>query len=224
MSSLKLIHILKEEITEQGYGHYFRDLKRPDGTTVGDTRGFDFNTGKAFDAGFKNTPEDIEKMKKSMDKPENSTSETETPVEGELSSNETKLVDIAKSKIGTPYKMGANGPNLFDCSGFVRWIIKQYQGNHANLPRTAHGMYRKVPSVSKSDLKPGDLFFVNTADARTGSNIDHVGMIISPKGSNKIQAIHASGTLGVNVINNLDTHKYTTNNVIAGFGRPEINF
>jgi cell wall-associated NlpC family hydrolase len=221
MSSLKLLHILREEISEQGYGYYFRDWETSDGKTVGDVKGFDFTTNKPISSDFKNTPEDIEKMKQDMEKPD---TPSEPATEGTLSANETKLVNIAKSKIGTPYLMGANGPNLFDCSGFVRWVIKQYQGNHANLPRTAHGMYRKVPSVSKSDLKPGDLFFVNTADARTGSNIDHVGMIISPKGSDKIQAIHASGSLGVNVINDLEAHKYTTKNVIAGFGRPEINF
>lgn len=52
--SLKLINILKEEIAEQGYGHYFRDWKTSDGKKVGDTRGFDFTTNKPFDKDYKN--------------------------------------------------------------------------------------------------------------------------------------------------------------------------
>jgi cell wall-associated NlpC family hydrolase len=218
MSTLKLLHILKEEITEQGYGHYFRDWKTPDGKTIGDTRGFDFTTGKAVSSDFKNTPEDIEKMKKGMEKPETS---SETEVAGELSSKESELVNISKSKVGAPYGWGSNGPNSFDCSGFVRWVIKQYQGDNANLPRVAHYMYKQIPSVSESELRPGDLVFIDTGDRGWGY-VDHVGMVISPYGSDKIEMIHASGSKGVNIISDLKSSWYK--NYIEGYGRPEIKF
>jgi len=56
MSKLNLLNILKEEISEQGYGHYFRDWKTSDSKTVGDYRGFDFTTNKPFDKNYKNEP------------------------------------------------------------------------------------------------------------------------------------------------------------------------
>lgn len=212
MSKLKLLNTLKEEVTEQGYGHYFRDWKTPDGKTVGDTRGFDFTTNKPFDKDYKNvitpTPEDEEEIDVGGG-----------GAAGTLSANETKLVGIAKSKLGIPYGYGHNGPNSFDCSGFVRWVIKQYQGNHADLPRQAHYMYRKIPSVSESELKPGDLIFIDTGDKGWGF-VDHVGMVISPYGSDKIQMIHASGSKGVNIVDDLKTSWYR--NFIEGYGRPEI--
>jgi cell wall-associated NlpC family hydrolase len=209
MPKLKLLNTLKEEVTEQGYGHYFRDWKTSDGKTVGDTRGFDFTTNKPFDKDYKNvitpTPED----------------EEEIDVGGggaELSANETKLVDTAKSKIGRPYLWGGNGPDKFDCSGYVRWVIKNSGGNISEIPRTAHYMYKKAKKVSENDLQPGDLVFIDTSDRGIGF-IDHVGMVISPKGSDKIQMIHASGSKGVNVVDDLKTSWYK--NTIAGYGRFE---
>ena len=51
--SLKLLNILKEEIAEQGYGHYFKDWELSGGKKVGDTRGFDFTTNKPFEKDIK---------------------------------------------------------------------------------------------------------------------------------------------------------------------------
>jgi murein DD-endopeptidase MepM/ murein hydrolase activator NlpD len=57
--SLKLINILKEEVTEQGYGHYFKDWELSSGKKVGDTRGFDFTTNKPFDKDYKNPESEV---------------------------------------------------------------------------------------------------------------------------------------------------------------------
>jgi len=59
MSKLRLLNILKEEVTEQGYGRYFKDWKTSDGKTVGDTRGFDFTTNKPFDKDYKNPETEV---------------------------------------------------------------------------------------------------------------------------------------------------------------------
>jgi murein DD-endopeptidase MepM/ murein hydrolase activator NlpD len=59
MYKLKLLNILKEEVTEQGYGRYFKDWKTSDGKTVGDTRGFDFTTNKPFDKDYKNPETEV---------------------------------------------------------------------------------------------------------------------------------------------------------------------
>lgn len=204
--SLKLIKILKEEVTEQGYGHYFKDWKTSSGKSVGDTRGFDFTTNKPFDKDYKN-PE-IKVL-----------SSDEEESLGMLTTNQNRLVNIAKSKLGAPYVWGANGPNSFDCSGYVRWVIKEYGGSHFGMPRTAHGMYEKAKKVTESDLKPGDLVFIDTSD-RGYDYVDHVMMVISPKGSNTIDAIHAEGSQGVNIEKDLKSSYYK--NKIYGYGRFEI--
>ena len=35
----------------------------------------------------------------------------------------SRVVHIAASKRGTPYRYGATGPRAFDCSGFTRWVF-----------------------------------------------------------------------------------------------------
>ena len=43
-------------------------------------------------------------------------------------------VDIAISKVGSPYRYGATGPNAFDCSGLVSFAFKKAG---VSLPRTS---------------------------------------------------------------------------------------
>lgn len=206
MSKLRLLNILKEEVTEQGYGRYFKDWKTSDGKTVGDTRGFDFTTNKPFDKDYKN--------------PETEVLSNETEDTYETSSdNQNKFVNIAKSKLGAPYVWGSNGPNSFDCSGYIRWVFKEYGGSHFGIPRTAHAMYQSAKKITESELMPGDLIFIDTADRGIGY-VDHVMMVISPKGSDKIEAIHAEGSQGVNIESSLKSSYYK--NKVYGYGRFDI--
>jgi cell wall-associated NlpC family hydrolase len=62
----------------------------------------------------------------------------------------------ALSKIGSPYRWGAAGPNAFDCSGLVSWAFKNAG---ISLPRTSRAMSRVGTPVAKSALRPGDLVF-----------------------------------------------------------------
>lgn len=83
----------------------------------------------------------------------------------------SKLVDLAKSKMGCKYVWGATGPNTFDCSGLTYWCHKQMG---ISIPRTSLEQSRSGKAVSKSDLQPGDLVFFKTTSAPVG----HVGMYI----------------------------------------------
>lgn len=210
MSKLRLLNILKEEVTEQGYGRYFKDWKTSDGKTVGDTRGFDFTTNKPFDKDYKN-PETEVLSSDVEDESEDSMGYT---------SNQNKLVGIAKSKLGSPYVWGSNGPNSFDCSGYIRWVVKEYGGSHFGIPRTAHAMYQSAKKVTEDELRPGDLVFIDTP-ARGVGYVDHVMMVISPKDSDIIEVIHAEGSQGVNIEKNLKSSYYK--NKVYGYGRFDIN-
>jgi cell wall-associated NlpC family hydrolase len=68
----------------------------------------------------------------------------------------SSALNHAMSKIGSPYRWGAAGPNAFDCSGLVSWAYRQAG---VSLPRTSRAMSTVGKPVSKSDLRPGDLVF-----------------------------------------------------------------
>jgi cell wall-associated NlpC family hydrolase len=83
----------------------------------------------------------------------------------------SKLVDLAESKLGCKYVWGATGPNTFDCSGLMLWCHKQLG---ISIPRTSLEQSKSGKAVSKSELQVGDLVFFKTTSAPVG----HVGMYI----------------------------------------------
>ncbi|ANY08560.1 C40 family peptidase [Pseudonocardia sp. HH130630-07] len=94
------------------------------------------------------------------------------------SSGGLQALAAAKTKLGTPYKWGATGPSAFDCSGLMVWAFEQVG---IDLPRTSSSQAQDSgESVSKSDLKPGDMVFFY-------SPVSHVGIYA---GNGKI--LHAS--------------------------------
>ncbi len=89
------------------------------------------------------------------------------------SSSASKVISLAKTLLGKPYVWGAEGPNAFDCSGLMTYIFKNGAG--INLPRTSTEQSKYGKTVSKSDLKPGDLIFSSTNG--TGK-VSHVGVYV----------------------------------------------
>lgn len=72
------------------------------------------------------------------------------------SSAAAQAVSYARSKIGSAYVWGAEGPNAFDCSGLV---VAAYRSAGVSLPHSSLTLSRMGASVSRSDLRPGDLVF-----------------------------------------------------------------
>lgn len=106
----------------------------------------------------------------------------------EAAASGNTIVKTAYRYLGRPYVFGATGPRSFDCSGFVRYVYRQHG---IYLPRTAASQSRVGTSVSKRNLRQGDIvFFKNTYKA----GISHVGIYV---GNNRI--IHAFPRKGVNV-------------------------
>ncbi len=88
---------------------------------------------------------------------------------GSLSSTEgnTTIVEIAKSKIGSPYVYGAAGPNSFDCSGFIYWV---YQQAGITVPRSTSGYEGYIGSsyeISWSEAQPGDILIITGSERGT---------------------------------------------------------
>lgn len=79
-----------------------------------------------------------------------------------------RIVEKSKTYLKIPYKWGGTTPKGFDCSGFVRYVYKEFG---YTLPRTTKQQIYCGKSVSKSDLREGDLVFF-------GSPVHHVGIYI----------------------------------------------
>lgn len=108
-----------------------------------------------------------------------------------------QIIANAKTYIGVPYLWGGTSPAGFDCSGYVQYVFRQ---SGISLPRTTTEQYQIGTYVSKANLQPGDLVFLQNT-YREG--ISHVGIYI---GNGKM--IHASSSKGV-VISDLSTSYYT---------------
>ncbi|MDI3387172.1 NlpC/P60 family protein [Streptomyces sp. B-S-A8] len=63
-------------------------------------------------------------------------------------------LNIAKSKIGSPYVYGATGPSSFDCSGLTQWSFAQAG---VSIPRISQDQANAGTRLGRSELKPGDL-------------------------------------------------------------------
>lgn len=104
-----------------------------------------------------------------------------------------KVINVAKNQLGKPYKWGAGGPNAFDCSGLTSYAYKN--GANVSLPRSSREQARVGKSVSKGELKPGDLVFF----ASSGNGINHVGLYIGD--SKMIHSPKPGETVRVDKIN-----------------------
>jgi cell wall-associated NlpC family hydrolase len=131
-------------------------------------------------------------------KPAQSASEAKKPAsEAAQKQAETlgdQVVAYARTFLGTPYKLGASGPKLFDCSGFTRYVYKHFGYEMTQYTGAQFKEGREVASFA--DLQKGDLvFFGQRGSVR---NIGHVGIVVSideERGS--FRFIHASSSGGV---------------------------
>jgi hypothetical protein len=111
-----------------------------------------------------------------------------------------KIIDTAKTYLGTPYKYGGMGANGIDCSAL---IVKTFQKNDHELPRTSFAQSKLGKKVNKKKADIGDLIFFKTSRRNV---ISHVGIIVENK-NGCIKFIHASSSRGV-TISSLDQETY----------------
>ncbi|WP_234356828.1 NlpC/P60 family protein [Streptomyces sp. NBRC 110028] len=64
----------------------------------------------------------------------------------------------ALNQIGKPYVWGAEGPNAFDCSGLTS---QAWAHAGRTIPRTSQEQWRRLPRISLSQIRPGDLVIYN---------------------------------------------------------------
>ena len=106
------------------------------------------------------------------------------------------LLDYAKTFIGVPYRLGAGGPDRFDCSGFTLYVFREFG---FNLPHNSQAQFRMCrPVEGFSELRKGDLvFFGSRTDIR---EIGHVGIVVDlDLDRGMFRFIHASTSNGVEI-------------------------
>lgn len=109
-------------------------------------------------------------------------------------SKATSAIELGQSLIGKKYRTGGTGPNTFDCSGFVYYVLKAVG---VSTPRTSSEMskyssWQKIES--KSDLQKGDLVFFSSPGKTTG--VGHVGIYL---GNNKFIHSTSGSAYGVTI-------------------------
>jgi cell wall-associated NlpC family hydrolase len=89
---------------------------------------------------------------------------------------------------------GGKRPGGFDCSGFTGYIFSQFGISlHAN----SGSQYTQGDSVSRDDLRPGDLVFFS--GSRHGHRVGHVGIVDKVNADGTFKFIHASTSRGITV-------------------------
>jgi len=104
-----------------------------------------------------------------------------------------KMIEFARTFLGTPYLWGGTSTKAVDCSGFTKSIY--YRGG-VIMTRDASGQFRYGEEVSIENpcetLKPGDLlYFGRMKDGK--ARITHTGMYIGDT-----EFIHSSGLVKIN--------------------------
>ena len=80
----------------------------------------------------------------------------------------------ALAQLGDPYRWGATGPDMFDCSGLTS---SAFRAAGVSIPRVSRAQWGAGPHVAVANLLPGDLLFY-ADNPRDPATIHHVGMYI----------------------------------------------
>lgn len=112
------------------------------------------------------------------------------------------VVQTALQYLGASYRLGTNGPTVFDCSGFTSYV---YGKQNVSILRTSRSQYTQGTPIARiSDLKKGDLVFFGGRD--NARSVGHVGIVkdVDPSGNN-FSFVHAS-IKGVKVSNSSEAY------------------
>ena len=103
-----------------------------------------------------------------------------------------RVIDEARTYIGTPYKWGGNDNKGIDCSGL---LVRSFESIGLKIPRTTSQQIDLGKKVSLKKSKKGDLVFF--AFGKSKRKVTHVGILSKLKNSADINFIHASSSRGV---------------------------
>ena len=114
----------------------------------------------------------------------------------EMTANEDELashiIDYATQYLGRPYRHGSQGPKSFDCSGFTRYVFKEYG---IELSPSSRTQYTQGEKISLDEVRPGDLLFFGGRAG--GKTVGHVALAVDVDENGTITFIHAATSGGI---------------------------
>ena len=122
------------------------------------------------------------------------------PNPGQVRPEAAQAIAAGRTKLGARYVWAAEGPDAFDCSGFVRWAFLQVG---ISLQHYSGAMWKSTIRISESQLQPGDLVFWGAGGS------EHVAIYI---GGNQI--LHTAKGVAITPMNG-----WWTYGPIMSFGR-----
>ena len=118
-----------------------------------------------------------------------------------------QVVEFAKTLLGTRYVWGGASRAGFDCSGFVTYVMRNFD---ITVRRVANDQFNHSGTrIPRAELAPGDLVFFSS---NGGRSITHVGIYIGDH-----EFIHSSSARTGVIISRLDTSWHTS--TFAGANR-----
>ena len=115
-----------------------------------------------------------------------------------------RIIDEARNWLGTPYRHGGNGPKVFDCTGFTKFIFNKFGYELGRTVPAQAGNGRELIG-NLSDLQKGDiLIFASRPNKR---RMGHAAIFIGldSTGTN-FSFIHAAVHGGVQINNLKETY------------------
>ncbi len=97
-----------------------------------------------------------------------------------------KIVALAKSLSGLPYRFGGDDIDGFDCSGFVHYVYKCFG---IEIPRTAKKQGKLPGKISFARAKPGDIlvFKLKRRDWHSGIFLSKKRFIHAPNKKERLR-------------------------------------
>lgn len=106
-----------------------------------------------------------------------------------------EVVLFALSLVDTGYRFGGKNPQAgLDCSGMVSYVYDRAAG--VKMEGSAADMARRGRPVDRSELRPGDLVFFNTANR----SYSHVGIYLG--GARFVHAPSSNGRVRIDRLDN----------------------
>lgn len=99
-----------------------------------------------------------------------------------------RIIRYSKSQLGQPYEWGGDGPDSFDCSGFVHFV---YGIVGIDVPRVSRSLIQTGHRVTLFNIKRGDLVFFFSGEPPE-RDISHVGIVITDYKDGNFEFIHAN--------------------------------
>lgn len=119
----------------------------------------------------------------------------------------TELITFALEQLHKPYVLGTEGPNTFDCSGFVQYV---YAHSRIEVTRTTFTQLDHLNPIDPSNIQTGDLMYMQFPWDQ------HVGILADIDNDGQWDMIHAAAPgLGVMIDYNVMAIPFYTDALIG---------